>query len=336
MNKKTKNLFLKCLILAIFFNLFSITNAFAINDGIYIVPTTTYYANPETGEIEDSGTDKALGEAMCRSALGESALLEVKDGKMYLTLRIKLISNISGVKIYTKQSSGSSYTQAKTTITAENYTNDYADYRFEISDTSLYMSIEFYVTPMGRNVKFYASIDKSSATSGNGDFVTSIKIEETTQTITTQPTTQKIETTTNQTTTQKAEIATQTTTNTINTTQTTEQNSQNVLEDITETTTKNTQNNTATTEDVQENVTEAIALLEETEDIENMENIEDDVEEDIEEINTEISEDLEENLEEEIETVEQNKSNSLLKISTTVILIIVIIAIFVFIKKSKR
>ena len=177
--QKLRYLNIRTIIISIILILINTVNIFAIDDGIYIAPVTTHYINPETGRVDDVGSgNTALGEAMTRSAVDSKALVEIKDDKNYITLRIKLVSNISNVKISTQSSKGGSYSQAKTIIKAEDYSKDYADYRFEVKDLDYYICIEFYVKPMGRDVKFYVSLDQSQAIAGNGDFITSINIDQ--------------------------------------------------------------------------------------------------------------------------------------------------------------
>lgn len=244
---------IQTLIFSIILTLFSTINIFAIDDGIYLVPTTTYYVNPDTGEIDDIGSgNTALGEAMTRSALGEKALLEIKDGKNYVTFRLNLISNISDVNIYTQNSKGGTYSKASTTIKAENYASDYADYRFEVKNLDYYVCLEFYVAPMGRNVKFYASFDQNKATAGNGDFVTTIKIEE--------PTTSKTEETTASNSTSSSATTTSTTSSSnssdnssSNTASTTSESSQ----EETEQASKQTNSSTTTQQTTSTNSTQA-------------------------------------------------------------------------------
>ena len=70
---------------------------YAMEDGAYTVGRTTSYANPETGQTVDGGTNIALGDSMCESIVEDSALVEQSQGKTYVTLGIGLMSNVSDV-----------------------------------------------------------------------------------------------------------------------------------------------------------------------------------------------------------------------------------------------
>ena len=76
---------------------------YAMEDGAYTVGRTTSYANPETGQTVDGGTNIALGDSMCESIVEDSALVEQSQGKTYVTLGIGLMSNVSDVCRYRKQ-----------------------------------------------------------------------------------------------------------------------------------------------------------------------------------------------------------------------------------------
>lgn len=153
---------------------FSPLTLFALDNGAYLVSTTTSYANPATGKTADGGSNMALGESMCRSVIGTQALLEVEDGRYYVTLRVNLMSNLSSVS-FEVQNAGGSYQAAASKVMASNSKADTADYRFEMSDLSKYISPSMYVTPMGRSVKFYVKLDTSSMQAGSGDFVQTVK-----------------------------------------------------------------------------------------------------------------------------------------------------------------
>ena len=146
----------------------------ALTDGVYVAPVSVDYRNPETGVIEDGGSEQnyQLGLSMCQCFVGLQALIEVEIGKTYVTLRFSLMSNINGVSISTQSSPGGSY--YSTSATSLNPGNDRADYRFEVTDPSYYISPSMYVVPMSRNVKFFVKVNVNSAVAGSGDFITTI------------------------------------------------------------------------------------------------------------------------------------------------------------------
>lgn len=147
----------------------------ALSDGAYLVLISVDYRNPETGLIEDGGSEQnyQLGLSMCQNIVSPNALLEISNGKKYITLRFSMISNVSDISINVQGTSGGSYYNTATTVMQTG--NDTADYRFEVTGEELYISPSMYITPMGRNVKFFIRLNTSQALSGNGDFIKSIE-----------------------------------------------------------------------------------------------------------------------------------------------------------------
>ena len=152
--------------------------ALALDFGVYTASTTTNYLNPDTGVTEDGGTQNVeLGEGMCRSAVGDTALIEVDaDGNVYVTMRMLLYSNLSKIKFYTQAKSGGSYSAASASITAENAANDSADFRFKVPKAGCNVKTTMYVAPMGRDVTFFWNVNAGSAKAGSGDFVVNIDL----------------------------------------------------------------------------------------------------------------------------------------------------------------
>lgn len=152
--------------------------ALALDFGVYTASTTTNYLNPDTGVTEDGGTQNVeLGEGMCRSAVGETALIEVDaDGNIYVTMRMLLYSNLSKIKFYTQAKSGGSYSAVKASITAEDAANDSADFRFKVPKAGCNVKTIMYVAPMGRDVTFFWHVNAGAAKAGSGDFVVNIDL----------------------------------------------------------------------------------------------------------------------------------------------------------------
>jgi hypothetical protein len=150
---------------------------FAADDGVYLTATNTYYLNPDTGVTDDGGSkNAAIGEGMCRSVIYEKALVEIDGGRVYATVRVQLVSNMGAIKFTVQQKAGdpSGYSSVSPRIIAEDAGTDTADYRFEIPSVTSYIGCSTYVTPMGRDVKFYMNLS-SGLTEGSGDFVVSVK-----------------------------------------------------------------------------------------------------------------------------------------------------------------
>lgn len=152
--------------------------AFALDFGVYTASTTTNYLNPDTGVTEDGGSQNVeLGEGMCRSAVGDTALIEVDvDGNVYVTMRMLLYSNLSKIKFYTQSKKGGSYSAVSASITAENAGSDSADFRFKVPSAGCNIKTSMYVAPMGRDVTFFWNVNSGNAKSGSGDFVVNIDL----------------------------------------------------------------------------------------------------------------------------------------------------------------
>ena len=165
-------------VLAVMACCFTQVNAFALSDGAYTADTLTYYLNPDTGKTDDGGTGNAeIGEGMCRSVVYPQALVELQDGKTWITVRILLYSNLSNARVYTQDSPQGSYTEVNYAVMAENSANDSGDFRFEVPSAECYIKTKMYVAPMGRDVCFYWKVDTSTAKIGTADFIKTIKTE---------------------------------------------------------------------------------------------------------------------------------------------------------------
>lgn len=145
---------------------------FAFDDGAYTVSRTTSYANPETGETADGGTNIALGDSMSESIVEKEVLVEQSKGKTYVTLGIGLMSNISNVKVQIQREDGT-YSDAEITQTGSHETNGDTcnHYRFEVDSTDKYISPILYVDPMGRDVQFFVKLNMDTAKPGTGVFL---------------------------------------------------------------------------------------------------------------------------------------------------------------------
>ncbi len=153
-----------------------VQHASALSAGIYTGSVTTTYYNPDTGEVDDGGTaNAALGEGMCRSATGTTALVECDGKSTWVTIRLLLQSNCSNVAFYTR-SGYNSYSKVNYSVMQEDSGNDSIDYRFKVSDAGVKIKGTMYVAPMGRNVLWYLYVNTGSLKSGSGDFVTSIDL----------------------------------------------------------------------------------------------------------------------------------------------------------------
>ena len=154
-------------------------SASALDNGIYVARSTPHYRHPVSGNIEDSGGENSevLGQSMTESALYPEALIEVDpNGKMFATIRLKLMDNIENPTFKVQNHGDSGFWDVGYDIMKEDYSSNQSDFRFEIPNESCIIRATFYVVPMGRDVIFY--IDFSDIREGSSDFVTSVEVRE--------------------------------------------------------------------------------------------------------------------------------------------------------------
>ena len=154
-------------------------SASALDNGIYVARSTPHYRHPVTGNIEDSGGENSevLGQSMTESALYPEALIEVDpNGKMFATIRLKLMDNIENPTFKVQNHGDSGFWDVGYDIMKEDYSSNQSDFRFEIPNESCIIRATFYVVPMGRDVIFY--IDFSDFREGSSDFITSVEVRE--------------------------------------------------------------------------------------------------------------------------------------------------------------
>lgn len=146
-------------------------SAFALGDGAYTISRQTSYANPDTGNTVDGGTNIALGDSMCASIVEDKLLVEKSGGKTYITIGLGLMSNITNVRIQVQDENGE-YRDAEITKTGscERDGDTCNHYRFEVYSEEQKISPIIYVAPMGRDVQFFVIPDLSSVQSGSGNF----------------------------------------------------------------------------------------------------------------------------------------------------------------------
>lgn len=145
--------------------------AFALGEGSYIVSNTTYYINPDTGTADDGG-DVSTGEGMCRNTVYPESLYTLKDGKHYMTLRLKLISYIKNIefKVQTAKGNSSSYKKVSYKVVGENKEKNTKDFLIELPAGDSLLNPSFYVGPMHRDVTFFMKLDINTAKKDNGAF----------------------------------------------------------------------------------------------------------------------------------------------------------------------
>lgn len=144
-----------------------------------VVPS---YANPATGAIEDSGgtANQALGESMTASCVFDQALVErAADGRLYATMRFRLIDQISAVAIDVSGDGGATFTSAsvqemqRDVSHGEGSQDNVGDYQFEVPAADAVVRVHLDVVPMGRAVVCFATLGAASDGNPSG-FVESV------------------------------------------------------------------------------------------------------------------------------------------------------------------
>ena len=152
----------------------------AASSGVYTATATSHYRHPSTGVIEDSGGEGSyvLGQSMTESALNKSALVEIdSSGNTWVTIRLNLMDNIESPKFQVDSSRNGKFSSVSADIMQEDFTANTTDFRMKVPNENCVIRCNMYVIPMGREVVFYITVDNLK--SGSGDFVASVKAEQT-------------------------------------------------------------------------------------------------------------------------------------------------------------
>lgn len=152
------------------------TTVYAAETGkTYIATTQAHYVHPVTGEVADSGNNEAIGQPMTENITNSKALVEQTDsGSMYATLRLSMMDSISNVRFSTQEWGGDGWNLVSSTVMQENVGGDYtSDFRFAIPSESVVIKVEFYVTPMGRDISYFVIF--TNFEEGSLDFIVSIE-----------------------------------------------------------------------------------------------------------------------------------------------------------------
>lgn len=154
----------------------------AAQTSIQTATVTPSYANPATGVIEDSGgtANQALGESMTASCVFDQALVErAADGRLYATMRFRLIDQISAVSVDVSGDGGATFAAAdvqemqRDVSHGDGSQDNVGDYRFEIPAADAVVRVHLDVVPMGRAVVCFAVLGAATEGNPNG-FVESV------------------------------------------------------------------------------------------------------------------------------------------------------------------
>lgn len=141
----------------------------ALDDGAYLMGCSSSHANPLTGQIEDGGTNIALGDSMIASILEDQLLLEKVGGKIYVTVGLGLSSQVSNVRMKVMDSKGNMSSRSVAVTGSSQANGDTVKhYRIQVDSLSQYISPMMYVDAMGRDVQFFITLNSSSISVGTG------------------------------------------------------------------------------------------------------------------------------------------------------------------------
>ena len=136
--------------------------AFALDAGVYTAPFTSSYANPDTGEIEDSGgsSNEALGTSMVAGISQPDALVEVTaQGDIEVTVRFGQGNALGDVRVaFDETKSGKFGDEVTAEMVKLDDAENKADFRFTTPSEKATMRISMFVEPMGRDVVFFATL----------------------------------------------------------------------------------------------------------------------------------------------------------------------------------
>lgn len=160
--EKKKNKWKKMGCIAIF--LFVVSQMVFIakaEDGmIYTAKINRCYANPVTGEIEDSGGEAgyATGQGMVESCIDKKGILEVTASKKYyLTVRLEMLDDTSKHQFQVQKVGDKKWTSVTAKKIAEGTDSNgkTRDIRLQVPEENCVVCVTAYVEAMGRNVIFY-------------------------------------------------------------------------------------------------------------------------------------------------------------------------------------
>lgn len=154
---------------------------YAASGQVYSCTVVPSYANPKTGEIEDSGgkSAQATGQGMVEGSVGTTGLLEVTDsGEYYLTIRMSLMDYTENHSFQAQDTSDSAWSDVSFEVTQQGSDSNgtTADICIKVPSENCLVRGSMRVTPMGRDVIFF--FYPSDYKSGNSTDMKATKVTE--------------------------------------------------------------------------------------------------------------------------------------------------------------
>jgi Cell surface heme-binding protein Shp. len=152
---------------------FSYNTVYAIEDGAYTVNRTSSYNNPDTGLTARGETSNATGNNMVANILAADVLVEISEGRTFVTIGLGMESAIRNVAMQIQEHAGGPFLIVPHTITGTSALNDdtCVHYRFEVVSPELIIAPRFIVDGMGMELEFYVTLDMNSRTQGSSIFL---------------------------------------------------------------------------------------------------------------------------------------------------------------------
>lgn len=146
--------------------------AHAATSAVYTASTVPSYANPVTGEIEDSAgqSNVALAESMTTGCTYPAALVEKGTaGNTFVTLRFKLADQMGAMSFWADNGGDGAFSAVEAAQVQVDSANNTADWRFQVPSEASNVRVSMYVTPMGRDVVYFTQL--TGLVEGNTDAV---------------------------------------------------------------------------------------------------------------------------------------------------------------------
>ena len=159
--RKGLNLFLAAILMAAVTFTVAAPVSEANGDGVYTLSVNRYFLDPQTG-LSGWGTseNEAIGQGMVESAVSGTGMLEIVNGRYYLTIRIILAASVSNVSFGIRTAGASDYTGLSAYCSQDNTAaNNTIDYCMEIPDLTSTVAGYMHVDKMGTDVVFFTTLN---------------------------------------------------------------------------------------------------------------------------------------------------------------------------------
>lgn len=124
-----------------------------------VIEVKAFYRHPITGQIEDTGQNEEIGQAMVENVLQKEAVLQTEADKKYLNLGLAMAKYTEDIQF--EMLSDDSQTAQKLEAEKKNDKEEIAFYRLLLPETEGIIRVRMFVVPMQREVIFYMGFPAS-------------------------------------------------------------------------------------------------------------------------------------------------------------------------------